>query len=207
MLTLLTLPMVRDTYHHGDLRRALLDAALARIISHGIGGLSLRGIARDVGVTHAAPYRHFADKAALIAAVAEEGFDTLAADVHDAMQTGDATARFDALGRAYVRFAVANPAYFKVMFGPGQNDEQLEVLVEAVRQAEAHGARDASHVALAAWCMVHGIATLAVDGRLAPTDLGLAVDDVDGMVDALLNARPLRASASSSPPTRRSGTD
>lgn len=173
----------------------------------GVSGLSLRAIARDVGVTHAAPYRHFADKAGLIEAIATEGFEALGQEMASALATTQAVDRLRALGMGYVRFAVLNPAYFKVMFGPGQGEKQLDVLIETVRQAGAHGDRDAGHVALAAWCMVHGIATLAVDGRLSPADLDLADDDVDGMVEALLNARPLPASASSSPPTRKSDTD
>ena len=91
--------------------------------------------------------------------------------------------------------------------GRGQDDARLDLLIETVRQAGAHGDRDAEHVALAAWCMVHGVATLVVDGRLTPVHLGLAADDIDGMVEALLNARPLPASASSSPPSRKSDTD
>lgn len=199
--------MARGSYHHGDLRRALLDAALERIVRDGIGGLSLRAIARDVGVTHAAPYRHFADKAALIAAIADEGFELLGEEMAPALEATTAAARLDALGRGYVRFAAQHPAYFKVMFGPGQGDRQLDVLVETVRQAGAHGDRDAGHVALAAWCMVHGIATLVVDGRLSPGDLDLAAGDLDGLVEALLNARPRRASGPSSPPSRRSDSD
>lgn len=199
--------MSRASYHHGDLRRALVDAALARILQGGIGGLSLRAIARDVGVTHAAPYRHFADKAGLIEAIAGEGFEALGQEMAAAFATTAPADRLRALGLGYVRFAVRNPAYFKVMFGPGQGEKQLDVLIETVRQAGAHGDREAGHVALAAWCMVHGIATLAVDGRLSPTDVDLAPGDVDGMVDALLNARPLPASVSSLPPTRKSDTD
>lgn len=199
--------MTKPTYHHGHLRRALIDAALARIPVQGIVGLSLRALARDVGVTHAAPYRHFADKSALIAAIADEGTAALSQTMQQAMQRSaqdadpggadpggaDPRRRLRAMGQAYVRFAVSNPAYFKVMFGPGRPMGEIEVLINAVRHARAQGEADTEHVALAAWCMVHGIATLVVDGRMAPGDLGLPADDIDGMVTTLLNARPRSA--------------
>lgn len=196
--------MTKPTYHHGHLRRALIDAALVRIPVQGIVGLSLRALARDVGVTHAAPYRHFADKSALIAAIADEGAAALGHAMQQAMQQSapgadpggadpggaDPQRQLRAMGQAYVRFAVSNPAYFKVMFGPGQPMGEIEMLINAVRRARAQGEADTEHVALAAWCMVHGIATLVVDGRMAPGDLGLPADDIDGMVTTLLNARP-----------------
>jgi AcrR family transcriptional regulator len=141
-------------------------------------------------VTHAAPYRHFADKSALIAAISAEGAEALGAAMQRVMQSGPPAGQLRAMGQAYVRFAVQHPAYFKVMFGPGQPVGELDVLVGAIRQAKAQGSAQAEHVALAAWCMVHGIATLVVDGRMTPVDLGLAEDDIDGMVVALLSARP-----------------
>lgn len=186
--------MAKATYHHGDLRRALIDAALVRIPTQGIHGLSLRALARDVGVTHAAPYRHFADKSALIAAISAEGAEALGAAMQQAMHAGAPMDQLRALGQTYVRFAVQHPAYFKVMFGPGQPVGELDVLVGAIRMAKAQGSAQAEHVALAAWCMVHGIATLVVDGRMTPADLGLSPDDIDGMVIALLSARPQPAS-------------
>src|SRR4051794_27635084 len=107
-------------YHHGDLQRALVDAAVALLAEGGAAAVTLREVARRAGVTHAAPYRHFADKAALLAAVAEEGFRAL----HDAVARAgaeapdDPLARLAASGQAYLRFAMSHPAHYRVMFGP-----------------------------------------------------------------------------------------
>src|SRR5271154_2770181 len=108
----------RDTYHHGDLKRALTDAALALVREKGPKGFSLSEAARRAGVSVAAPYRHFADKAELLAAVAEEGFIQL----HEALSAAGAAApnpknRVIQLGRAYVGWAVAHPDYYQSMFG------------------------------------------------------------------------------------------
>jgi len=110
----------RGRYHHGDLRRALLDAALAVLTEADSRALTLREVARRAGVTHAAPYRHFTDKEALLAAVAEEGFHTLSEAMREAMGRAgdDPVERLEALGVGYVRFALAHPAHFEVMFGP-----------------------------------------------------------------------------------------
>ena len=105
-------------YHHGNLRRALLDEALATIGSDGVEGLTLREIGARVGVSRSALYRHFADKRALLAAVATEGFRTLCRELLAAWEEGGrGRAGFDAMGVAYVRFAVASPSHYRVMFG------------------------------------------------------------------------------------------
>ena len=105
-------------YHHGNLRRALLDEALATIRAEGVDGLTLREIGARVGVSRTALYRHFADKRALLAAVATEGFRTLRQQLITAWEDGGrGRAAFDSMGVAYVRFAVANPAHYRVMFG------------------------------------------------------------------------------------------
>ena len=105
-------------YHHGNLRRALLDEALATIRAEGVEGLTLREIGARLGVSRTALYRHFADKRALLAAVATEGFRTLRQQLVTAWEEGGrGRAAFEAMGVAYVRFAVANPAHYRVMFG------------------------------------------------------------------------------------------
>src|SRR5262245_23788463 len=104
-------------YHHGDLRRALLDAALEILAEGGAAGLTLREVARRAGVTHAAPYRHFEDKAALLAAVAEEGFRAVYAEMlARSERVKDPVERLYQIGAAYVLFAVTHPAHFRVMF-------------------------------------------------------------------------------------------
>ena len=103
----------RTAYHHGDLRRALLEASLALIDESGIGALSLREAARKAGVSHNAPYHHFKDRGSLLAALAEEGFAQLAADMTAARAAApDARTRLEACGQAYVRFALNSPARF-----------------------------------------------------------------------------------------------
>src|ERR1043165_9183813 len=105
-------------YHHGNLRRGLLDEALAMIRTDGVEGLTLREIGTRLGVSRTALYRHFADKGALLEAVATEGFRTLRQELLGAWETGGGgLAGFDQMGEAYVRFAVANPAHYRVMFG------------------------------------------------------------------------------------------
>src|SRR3954468_16224943 len=110
----------RRSYHHGDLRRTLLDASLALVEEQGIGALSLREVARKAGVTHNAPYHHFPDKGTLLAAISEEGFALLAREMTAARAGArdDPRSRLEACGQSYVRFALKSPAHFRVMFRP-----------------------------------------------------------------------------------------
>src|SRR5688572_6665988 len=134
-------------YHHGNLRRALLDEALATIRDQGVDGLTLREIGARLGVSRTALYRHFADKRALLTAVATEGFRTLREQLVTAWQEGGrGRAAFQSMGVAYVRFAVANPAHYRVMFG-GFVDPKAR---EPGLAAEAAGAFQALVDALAA---------------------------------------------------------
>ena len=127
-------------YHHGNLRRGLLDEALATIRAHGIDGLTLREIGARLGVSRTALYRHFADKRALLAAVATEGFRMLREQLVTAWeQGGRSPAAFEAMGVAYVRFAAANPAHYRVMFGgfvdPNACDPELATEAAGAFQA------------------------------------------------------------------------
>jgi AcrR family transcriptional regulator len=174
-------------YHHGDLPEALIAASIAILDAEGIAALTLRSAARRVGVSHAAPKNHFGDLRGLLAAVAREGFERLrdamqrAADEHD-----DPVEQLLATGRAYVRFAGRSPGHFRAMFhpalGPREPGSALEqassaalgVLITAVTTAQRAGrlrAEDTVEQSLAAWSMVHGLATLAVDGQLASKGL------------------------------------
>src|SRR3954464_1315173 len=109
----------RDAYQHGDLRHALIQAGLKLLAEGGAGELSLRAAAELAGVSHAAPYRHFRDKNALVAAIGEEGFRLLTRAMRQeiaAADPGDVLARLRASGRGYVLFAVRHPAYFRTIF-------------------------------------------------------------------------------------------
>lgn len=163
-------------YHHGDLRGTLLRAAAAEIERAGVGALSLRALARAAGVSHAAPTHHFGDKSGLLTALAAEGHRLLAAEMRQAMEDSDG--RFLEAGVAYVRFAVSHPAHFDVMFRPElhrRDDPELRAAgaqtrsllrVNAAPLAVGEGADRAASAALAAWSLVHGLATLHRTGNL-----------------------------------------
>jgi len=174
----------RGRYHHGNLRRALIEGALHILETEGLSGLSLRAAARRAGVSEAAPYRHFADKEALLAAVAEEGFRALSAAMREARGKagGELAARFRATGMTYVRFAVENPARFRLMFGrevaersghaPLRQaaEESFGMLVAGIEEGQRAGLirdGDPRELSMAAWSMVHGFSALLVDGQLS----------------------------------------
>src|ERR687896_2007207 len=172
----------RRPYHHGNLRRALLDEALATIRTEGVEALTLREIGARLGVSRTALYRHFADKRALLAAVATEGFRTLRQQLLGAWEEGGRRpAASRAMGVAYVRFAVANPSHYRVMFSrfvdaePQEPDLAAEAggafqaLVDAVGALQREGVvRGDDPVLLArfVWAVVHGVAMLAIDNQL-----------------------------------------
>jgi AcrR family transcriptional regulator len=109
--------MTKSAYHHGALADALVSAALARVEEHGVEGLSMRDLAQSLGVSHAAPYRHFADRDALLAAVAARGFEDLVVVYEAALETpGDGRARLRAATRAFFDFAVGRPHLYRLMF-------------------------------------------------------------------------------------------
>jgi AcrR family transcriptional regulator len=168
-------------YHHGDLRRALMTAAIAAIEEHGPTAVSLRDLARSANVSHAAPAHHFGDKAGLLTAIAAEGFTELAAALREA---GARTGSFLEIGVAYVGFAVRHPAHFAVMYRPDlyHVDDPAVVAARDDAAASLHGGigllpgpgpgAEPATAALAAWSLVHGLATLWLSGSLrdVPTD-------------------------------------
>ena len=176
-------------YHHGDLRRALLDAAVEVIAAEGPAAVSLRELARRAGVSHAAPAHHFGDKAGLLTAVAADGFGLLAEELRAAYE---ATGEFLEVGVAYARFAVTHPAHFAVMFRPDlhrRDDAALRAAREAARgvlyrragdQTGTEGL-DAATAAVAAWSLVHGLVALWQSGNLPP-ELG---DDPEQLTRAV----------------------
>jgi AcrR family transcriptional regulator len=178
----------RASYHHGDLRNALLEASLALVAEKGVEAFSLREAAREVGVSPAAAYRHFADRSALLAELARLGSERLGQAMERAIarvggkagSAEHAAAAFAAVGLAYVEFAVANPAHFRVMFGPwcthlypppgpGEPRDPYSILVDcldALVAAGVVGAQARAGAEIAAWAYVHGLASLIVDGAL-----------------------------------------
>ena len=171
----------KSGYHHGDLRRTLLDVSLAVIDRHGVDALNLRELAIRAGVSSGAPYHHFADRETLLAAIAEEGFSHLENAMIRERDTGpqDATSRLAALGRAYVSFATTHRGYFRVMFrdlsrvGSAQLMEAKPraflLLHEAMEDCQRSGVApkgDLQPLVLTAWSAVHGVATLWIDNAL-----------------------------------------
>jgi AcrR family transcriptional regulator len=200
----------RDTYHHGDLKRALTQAALGLVQEKGPKGFTLREVARRAGVSAAAPYRHFADKAQLLAAVAAQGFvqlhDTLSAT---AAKTADPTTQLLDMGRAYVRWAVTHPDYYQVMFGSeldkSDNPELLsagsrafEDLLDAIvrcQHVKLLPTIDPREIAGPTWSLLHGVASLTIGNDL--THVGIR-DDPQALAE-----RALRGLLFGSAPTRR----
>src|ERR1700721_2010238 len=177
------------SYHHGDLRGALIQAAQAILETEGLAALSLRAVARGAGVSPAAPYHHFPDKQALLDAVAERGFDALTAAMTTQMdKVSGGAARPDASGIGYVAFAVANPALFGLMFSVvGQNpsprtsldlarQRAYAVLQEAVAACSPSGKASADEC-LRLWALVHGIAKLVLEGCARPAVCGFPVGE------------------------------
>lgn len=173
-------PRRKATYHHGDLRTALIDAAARMAAEQGPAAVTLREVARRAGVSQAAPYHHFADKAALLAGVADEGFRLF--DAHQAAALAqapdDPVERLAGLGVSYLRFALAYPHYFQVMFRPSLvattrtpefealalgTFERLVATTTAARIASGQRDADPYPAALAMWAIPHGLAGLVLE--------------------------------------------
>jgi AcrR family transcriptional regulator len=176
----------KQAYHHGDLERALVDAAVTVIRDEGIGALTLRGVGARLGVSRTALYRHFDDKGALLARVAAEGFKQF----HEALAAARARAakrRADplpAMGAAYMRFALSNPSHYQTMFSGVLTDWErypelakhgaaaFNILLDTIReeqQREQIGAGSPLDLAEITWSLMHGLATLGLAGQLQRT--------------------------------------
>lgn len=188
-------------YHHGDLRRALLDAALVILREEGLEALTLRAAARAAGVSQTAPYRHFADRTALLAGVAEDGFRRLRARMQEAASAPPppgSTARqtLQALALEYLRFALEHPAEYRLMFGselgtrtpdslPASLGEAQESVYAFLRGGIARTQEmglvrsgDPGTMAFTAWALLHGLVMLLLDGRVAKAGTLTAEDIV-----------------------------
>ena len=197
-----------DTYHHGDLRNALIAAGVQMLESDGAQGLSLRKLAKQAGVSHNAPYMHFADKEALLAAIAEEGFHILTQAVRSAVDTaGSANSddhwreQLSAGSWAYVRFALDHPSHLQVMFlayEPQQypslyttSTGALAVLSQLIQHGQAQGKivdGDSHYLATFVWSLLHGVATILAGRKMPPTVMGSVTpeDLVRGYVAQLI---------------------
>jgi AcrR family transcriptional regulator len=168
------MPRKKRTYHHGDLREAILSLALKAIASAPPEQLSLRELSRQAGVTSMALYRHFADKEALLSALAAAGFDDLGERMRAVEEKTDAKAALIAIGVVYVGFAVERPGLFRLMYGgtppdtPPSSDEAPHAAYAALsRRISALTLPSQHKVAfLASWSLVHGLASLLVTNRI-----------------------------------------
>jgi AcrR family transcriptional regulator len=209
------LDTVKTHYHHGDLRKVLIDTAVAVLADRGVDGFSLRETARRAGVSPGAPKHHFADTRALLTAIATDAFDQL----HERLETAanEGTTRFERLAaqaQAYVVFALDHPAHFDLMWRSALLDQTNIAYVEAgdrafrsldrlLRGDDAQPAPRTDPVmipTIACWSLVHGLARLALDGALGPLDnvsreavFNLASTVVPQMASAVVSVVPTEA--------------
>jgi len=188
--------MATTSYHHGDLKNALIKAGVKILAKDGVGGLSLRKVAKQAGVSHAAPYSHFADKQALIAAISTEGFKQLykkIASVRETHSKKPSTLLLET-ARAYIQFAMNEPDRFKLMFSSiiekekdypefveasYENFQQLVSVVETCQQAGLLKPRPSDLMAVSVWSSVHGMIMLILEGQVSHTVLDKHnIDDI-----------------------------
>jgi AcrR family transcriptional regulator len=192
----------KASYHHGDLRRALLVAAVKLVEAKGPNGITLRAVAAKAGVTQTAPYRHFSNKQAMIDAVVEEGFSELEARLAAvADQAIEPLARLRQQAIAYAKFAVRRPGHYQLMFlseqpaetvdenAPSAFQNLVDTMVDSI--AEAQSARLIKNeppleIALSMWCLVHGLSTFVASKRLKQLNDSILETMVSKVMDNLL---------------------
>jgi AcrR family transcriptional regulator len=177
--------MTRENYHHGDLKNALISAGIEILAEEGLSGLSLRKTARKAGVSHAAPYAHFADKESLLAAIATDGHRRLSEQIELVLARHPADPLRQLVGAAwaYVQFGLEAPAHYKITFSGALQDEHshaefvalsqrnlqvLRTIVEACRAAGVFGESElpAELQALSLWALIHGLVLLLIQGQV-----------------------------------------
>jgi AcrR family transcriptional regulator len=188
--------MAERPYHHGNLRTALLEQAEKTVRERGVQDLSLRELAREIGVSHGAPRRHFADRQALLAALAEAGFERLGVELRAAADEagGEFAARLRAIATAYARFAIEDAALLELMFAGKQRDpagplhvaadQAFSVVLELIHQGQAEGALepgDPERVGLVLFATIQGVATLVGSGMVHGAQLDEVLDDAVGL--------------------------
>jgi AcrR family transcriptional regulator len=198
----------KATYHHGDLRAALVHAAMELLEESGEADLSLRAVARRAGVSAAAPYRHYADREALVSAVAAVGYRELAERLATAHPSPSTPQQLASVAIAYVQFALERPALFRIMFTEPcdrDNDERVAATAAVSQYVRAIVERtfpqaDAEALATAIWALVHGLALLHLDGKLDAHSPTVVAERITAAIHALLTATNIG-------PVRRTGTD
>jgi len=165
--------LTRESYHHGDLRASLIALARAALEADGPDAIALRALAKQAGVSGMAPYRHFADKASLLDAVAQEAASELYQDLRAVDDPAHPKRSLSAFAAVYVRFAVARPGLFRLIFQgrpptpeARAQDPQTLVGLMAARIAQLVAPEDREAALLACWCLMHGLASLLVAGRI-----------------------------------------
>jgi AcrR family transcriptional regulator len=189
------MPASKATYHHGDLRAALVRAALELLEESGESALSLRAVARRAGVSPAAPYRHYADREALVSAVAAVGYRELAERLAAAHPSPSTPEQLTSVAVAYVQFALEQPALFRIMFGEPcdrDNDERIAATATVTQYLREIVGRvfpesDAEAMATATWALVHGLAFLHMDGKLDAPNPTAVAERVTAAIHALLS--------------------
>jgi AcrR family transcriptional regulator len=186
----------KATYHHGDLRAALVRAAIELLEEGSEAELSLRAVARRAGVSPAAPYRHYADREALVSSVAAVGYSELAERLAAAHPSPSTPEELASVAIAYVQFALERPALFRIMFGePCDRDNDGRVAATAAVSEYVRGIvertfpqADPDALATAVWALVHGLAFLHLDGKLDASSPSVVADRITAAIGALLTA-------------------
>lgn len=190
------MPTPSTPYHHGDLPATLLRAAMELLEADGAAGLSLRAVARHAGVSTAAPYRHYADREALLSAVAAVGYRELAAQLLAAHPAPTSPDDLATIAIAYIRFALDRPALFRVMFAepcnPADPDrvaatEAISAYVKTIVQ-QSFPTVDPDNLATAVWALVHGLAFLHMDGKLDNSSPEVVAAQTRAAIHALIAA-------------------
>ena len=188
------MPSASAPYHHGDLRAACLRAAQELLEEDGAAALSVRAVARRAGVSPGAPYRHYADRDALVSAVAAEGYRELAGYLSAAHPSPSTPDDLAAVAVAYVQFALEHPALFRMMFSEPCDSDSSERVAATTAIAEYVGAlvrrafpsADTDALSTAVWAVVHGLAFLHLDGKLDTSTPEVVADRVRSAIHALL---------------------